>query len=350
VGDLVMILVVLTDPDRFAAIKRLLMRTASLLVPVSILLIKYYPDLGRGYDRWDGRVYNLGVTTNKNTLGVICLVLGLGILWRLLEAYRIRTSPPSRRQMTAQGVVLAMVVWLLSISNSMTSLACFLLAGGLMVITRFSEITRKRAVIHLLVVVLLSGAYSVLVLGVGSNILDTMGRNPTLTGRTGIWRVVLGMVEDPVFGTGFESFWLGQRPEKVRIAASSFFYLNEAHNGYLEVFLNLGWVGIALLTFIMVTGYRDIVNSLQWDPDAARLRLAFFIAGAIYSFTEAGFRMLNPVWIFFLFSVIAVPEPLRERHSTVDQKVLATALTHGPSGARDRESLPSAPEAHAQES
>src|SRR5437667_6573062 len=41
-GDLMMVLVVLTDPDRSTAIKRLLARVGFLLVPVSILLIKYY--------------------------------------------------------------------------------------------------------------------------------------------------------------------------------------------------------------------------------------------------------------------------------------------------------------------
>src|SRR5215472_7354506 len=45
-GDLVMVLVVLTDPDPTAALRRFLARPGFLLFPVSILLIKYYPSLG----------------------------------------------------------------------------------------------------------------------------------------------------------------------------------------------------------------------------------------------------------------------------------------------------------------
>src|SRR5712691_1045106 len=46
-GDLVMVLVVLTDPEPTGALKRLLARPGFVLLPLSILLIKYYPNLGR---------------------------------------------------------------------------------------------------------------------------------------------------------------------------------------------------------------------------------------------------------------------------------------------------------------
>src|SRR2546422_3284704 len=51
-GNLVMVLVVLTDPHPSAAVKRLLARSGFLLIPLSFLLVKYYPDLGRGYSPW----------------------------------------------------------------------------------------------------------------------------------------------------------------------------------------------------------------------------------------------------------------------------------------------------------
>src|SRR5713101_5199194 len=52
-GDIVMVMVVLTDSDRYSAVKKLLARTGFLLIPVSVLLIKYYPSLGRAYSRWE---------------------------------------------------------------------------------------------------------------------------------------------------------------------------------------------------------------------------------------------------------------------------------------------------------
>jgi hypothetical protein len=76
-GDLVMVLVVLSDRNPSAAVKRLLSRTTYLLIPLSILFIKYYPNFGRVYGRWDWKVSYTGVATNKNTLGAICLLCGL---------------------------------------------------------------------------------------------------------------------------------------------------------------------------------------------------------------------------------------------------------------------------------
>src|SRR5207247_9598392 len=85
-GNLVMVLVVLSDPDPLAAVKRLFARTSFLLIPLSILLIKYYPELGRGFSFWTGEAWNNGVATSKNGLGIVCFVFVLGSLWRFLVA------------------------------------------------------------------------------------------------------------------------------------------------------------------------------------------------------------------------------------------------------------------------
>src|SRR6267143_5184419 len=87
-GDLVMVLIVLTDCEPTTALKRCLARTAFLLLPASILLAKYYPDLGRTYDRWEGTQFWTGVGTDKNMLGMTCLVFGLGSAWRFLQEFR----------------------------------------------------------------------------------------------------------------------------------------------------------------------------------------------------------------------------------------------------------------------
>jgi len=135
--------------------------------------------------------------------------------------------------------------------------------------------------------------------------LSGLGRDPTLTGRTAIWHVVLSLHTNPLVGTGFESFWMGSRLLTVWDQTEK--GIEEAHNGYLELYLNLGWVGISLLTAMIVTGYRSALITLRRSPHLGRIRLAFFTAGLIYSLTEAGFRMMSPIWIMFLLSVTDVP-------------------------------------------
>jgi len=307
-GDLVMVLIVLTDFEPMAALKRLLARAGFLLLPLSVLFIKYYPDLGRSYSiSWE-LTYS-GVTQQKNSLGLVCLVLGLGFLWQFLKHYQTKGEPQRGRHLLAQGVILAMVIWLLWMSNSVTSLSCFLLAGGMIIITARTRPGRKPMNVHLLVAALVCLPLFALFLDPSGHVVESLGRNPTLTGRTEIWHQVLGMVRNPLFGTGFESFWLGDRIQAMWEDNPNLM-LNEAHNGYLEVYLNLGWCGITLLAVLILTGYRNVLVACRREPDTGRLRLAYFSAALVCNLTTAQFRMATPAWIFFLLAIMAVPEPV----------------------------------------
>jgi exopolysaccharide production protein ExoQ len=271
-----------------------------------VLFIKYYPELGRAYRQVELSTWvpvYTGVTTDKNMLGMVCLVFGIGSAWCFLEAFRGEKGTRRTGPLIAHGMVLTMVVWLFWQANSMTSLACFVLAIALLVATSFPALARRPTAIHLLVVVTLSAAYSVLFLDVGAILLGVMGRDPTLTGRTELWDRVLGLTTNPFFGTGFESFWLGKRLE--RLWSIYWWHPNEAHNGYLEVFLNLGWTGAALFAILLVTGYRKVVTSFRRDPAIGRLSLAYFVAAVAYNFSEAAIKALHPVWIAFLLAIFA---------------------------------------------
>ena len=84
-----------------------------------------------------------------------------------------------------------------------------------------------------------------------------MGRNPTLTDRTEVWSVILNQAGNPWVGTGFESFWLGPRLDRIWSIYS--WHPGEAHNGYIEIYLNLGWTGLVLLAVVIATGYRTVI-------------------------------------------------------------------------------------------
>lgn len=301
-GDLVMVLIVWTDREPSASSKRLLARTGFLLIPLSVLLIKYYPDLARTYDKWDGHAYYIGVTTSKNTLGAICLLFGLGSAWQFLAVYKDKGDRSRTRRLIAHSAILAMVLWLFWIANSMTSLSCFLLASGLLLAMNFRVVVRRPAVLNVVVAVVILVCVSVLFLGLGPGLLRAMGRNPTLTDRTEIWPLLLSMSTNPLFGTGFESFWLGPRLE--RIWSVYPWQPLEAHNGYIEVLLNLGWMGVSLLAVVIATGYRTVITAWRRNPATSSLWLAYFVVGVVFNFTEAAFfRMMTPIWIFFLLAI-----------------------------------------------
>jgi exopolysaccharide production protein ExoQ len=304
VGDLVMVLIVLTDRDRYAAIKKILAWMGFLLIPLSILLIEYYPSIGQQYSPEDVMTSITGVTMNKNTLGCLCLIVGIASVWRLVNL--ARENSHRMRHCLAHGAILSMVVWLLIMAKSATSTASFLLGSGLIVLVSLPG-RRRHARASLLVAGIACVALLIIVIpDAYASVVHVLGRNTTLTDRTELWSVLLAMHTNPWIGTGYESFWIGNHLEKLW---SVFLWdPNEAHNGYLEVYLNLGWAGLTLLALLLATGYRNVVTALRRRPEVGSLQLAFFVVALAYNVTEAAFRMFVPLWIFLLWATTALPE------------------------------------------
>jgi len=303
-GDLVVVLIVLTDPQPMEAFRRLISRLGFVLMPASILLIKYFGELGRGYDP-NGMPMNTGVTTNKNSLGVITLVILLGSMWQILTLLREKNQLNRGRHLFAQGILLTFGVIVLTMAHSATCVACFVLGSGLMFAANLPVIRYRPTRVHALVLSVFVLGGLVVLLNATGDVVQALGRQTNLTGRTDIWAAVIPVVPNSAVGAGFESFWLGPRLNMVWGRLSQYMHVNEAHDGYLEVYLNLGWVGVGLIALILVKGYANVQAAFRHDPTAGNLWLAYLFAAAFYSITEAGFRLLNPIWIFLLLAVVA---------------------------------------------
>jgi exopolysaccharide production protein ExoQ len=307
-GDVVMVLIIMTDPQPVRALRRLYFRVGSILFPFSIALIRY-TRLGRAWNN-DGLLTNVGVTTDKNMLGVIVFVISLGILWNVRWLFLNKSEPGRNRRLFAEGVLLTFGVYLLSIAHSSTSLACFLLGSGLMLATYMGVIRRRPSRVYLAgLAVFVLGGLAIAVGGAG-DVANALGRDASFSGRTVIWAALIPTVTNPVMGTGFESYWNSPNQEMFADTLNSggwyhAEFLNEAHNGYLEVYLNLGWVGLSLMIVILTTGYSRACKAFRHDRELGSLTLAYIVTGMIYAITEAAFRTLGAMWMFILIAVIA---------------------------------------------
>jgi O-antigen ligase len=155
---------------------------------------------------------------------------------------------------------------------------------------------------------LLLVAMAELTFGLSSRIIELVGRNPTLSGRTDIWKAVLSVHINPIFGTGYQSFWLGDRLRE--IWEKYWFHPIEAHSGYIETYLSLGLLGLAILIGALVATFFKIRRDLLYDFEVGRLRLGYLAAIVAYNGTEAAFQGLS--FLFFVFWVIALNYPNRQ--------------------------------------
>jgi exopolysaccharide production protein ExoQ len=303
-GHPIMALIILTEPNLDQAVKTLLKRCAYVIVPVSILFIKYYPELGRGFDPWTGEPFNTGITTNKNMLGADCLILGYFFFWYLLQTWQTDRSIWRRNELRLIAGFLIGIWWLFLKAHSATPLTS-LCVGILVVLFVGSRLINKNVIGTYLLTALVLLVVAELAFGISGRYSEALGRGSELTGRTGLWKSLLGLHTNAILGTGFESFWLGERPRQLE--GIFFFIPNEAHNGYLEIYLTLGLIGLFLLVGLFIATFWKIRLELFRNFEWARFRLGFFCAIILYNWTEAAFKTVSAIW--FLFYIIAMDYP-----------------------------------------
>ena len=306
IGDVEMVLVILAELDPFAALTRIMTRMGFFLFPLSILFIRFYPDLGRRpTNSWTQEP--VGVTQQKNELGIMCMMYGIFFLWMLLSAYRERKSPGRWRHMLAYGTIIAMSAYLLSQCNSTTSIVGFAASAGVLWLASRRPV--RPGLVNIAVLAVLGLSVTALFFDPGGGMVQSLGKDPTLTGRKDIWALVLSRHTNPWIGTGFETFWLGSRLDFMLHALVNL-PINEAHNGWVEVYLNLGWVGICFIALLIISGYKRIIFFIRQDPEKGCLFLGFLICALFYSFSEAGFRFGTVSWFFLLQVIIGARQAL----------------------------------------
>jgi len=292
--------VLLTERRPYQAIGTTLRRLSYLLLPLSVLFIRYFPELGRGY-KADGSPMYTGVGHQKNDLGLMCLTAGIYFAWHLLR--RRNDGEAEVQAVWYEYLMIAMVAYLLHMSNSQTSLVCLTIAIGILLLSRVTFIARQPSRI---VAVLATTAIAYYALDstfhLKDQILGMLGRDANLTDRAGLWELVRSLEVNPIIGAGFMSFWSGQRMETIWNALGE--GINQAHNGYLEQYLNLGYVGVGFIVAIIASALLNIRGHLKTDSSAALLRLCFLSVAILYNYTEASFYGINNMWVLLLLGCL----------------------------------------------
>lgn len=308
-GNVIVVLVILTEDDPIEAAKTVFVRCAYLLVPLSLLFIRYIPELGRGYDV-QGNVMFIGVCPNKNTLGSLVLVSGLFFFWDLFDELRKQRAVRDRGRVLGRILLLVIIIWILRIADCATALSCTFIAIAIFCALRLPPFKRSLRFLEIYVAL---GAILFMALNSLCNLrgllLHDLGRNETLTGRTEVWTLLLQHQPNVLIGAGFNSFWSG---ETLREIWKSVPGIVQAHNGYLDTYLNGGILALALLLAWLWSVFRKIKQSFFEDADYARFRMALLAISIIYDWTEAAFNKNGLLWMALLLVAVESPAGIRE--------------------------------------
>jgi exopolysaccharide production protein ExoQ len=311
-GSLVLALVVLSETDPKGAIKALVKRSAYILIPLSVIFIKFVPSMGRAFTR-SGSVDFHGVATQKNDYGVLLLIFGIYFAWELIGLWRRKDLPNLKRAGLIDLFFLGVVFWQLFFIDSKTPILCLLLAIGIIFLIGHPYFKGKpKRVRNAIIALVLGAVFLQYFADIERTIISSAGRNPTLTDRTLLWGEILKLPMNPWLGTGWDNFWMGDRV--TRLWEKWWWHPRSAHNGYIETYLYLGWAGIGLLVLVLLSGLGYSVERIGTDLEYGSLALAFFFAVLFQNYAESTFHRMSPLWFFFLlFTLVRLPGRLRAR-------------------------------------
>lgn len=302
---------------------------AALLV-VSVVVGAAFP--GQGLDP-EGRLR--GVFSHKNFLSSICGITVLAVLVRL------GLKVDSNRSMKAWLVLLGLLaVFCLVLSKSngpVPALIAAVVALFLVHLARTSD-GRFRAVLPLALIGAGVGAFVVVPLVGGAEVL---GKSSDLSGRTDIWQFAATMIErSPWFGYGYKVFWLGESAPAAEFWKASRNFVPHAHDGYLELTLDVGLIGLALYLSAVVSLAAKTTRILQRQGDT----LFFWVVGYLvfYLIVNIGEIRLweanDPHTILFIYVVVRT----NIEYSSMTRRALAKSRVTALAFAQPAPRVPSA--------
>lgn len=298
------------------ALQCLFTRVIYILIPFSLMLIKYYPHLGVEYGRWSGSLMWIGVASQKNGLGLVCLFAFFFLVWSFVRRWQGRNAPVLGYQTYVELCLLALTIWLFLGPNhtpTYSATSTVALTLGLTTFAVFLWMKDHRRVLG-------AGAFAFIIgliifygtitpfLGKLSliDISTALGRDETLTDRTSIWAVLAPYaMEKFILGHGFGGFWT----DEMRLQTSS-----HAHNGYLDTILDTGIVGLIFLSAFLLSSCRTAFRMMVDEFDFSILWICLLVMVAVHNITESTINSFGSQLVaFLLFLAVCSKTPDRQR-------------------------------------
>jgi exopolysaccharide production protein ExoQ len=306
-GTVLMVPILLTEKDPNLSFRILFTRVSYVLFPLSVVLIRYFPNVGRNISSVSGTQMVCGVADHKNSLGQLAMVFCLIILWDYFETKKDETAPTGKWEQRARWINFGIGLYLLLVSASATALMCSIVGLVLFFLAPRLARLRNAKVLFMFSAALIVGALLLnQKFGISGQISMAMGRGEKISGRTEIWEKILEKKTDPFVGHGFRGFW--ETAEGLSVAEELHTNrLVSSHNGYIEIYVQGGYIGILLLVvFLFATGVNAADKLVSGDP-IGRLAILFWPILMLYNATESAYFQVGTLWFTMLIVTSRYP-------------------------------------------
>ncbi|MEO1660805.1 MAG: O-antigen ligase [Pseudomonadota bacterium] len=201
----------------------------------------------------------------------------------------------------AWATLLAMSVLLVLLSTSKSSLLGLILGLGVIAAGVLMKRGIRTGLVTLWLGVIGAALFAVVMIFAPSVVFELLGRDATLTGRTDIWYVLADYIgQRPLLGYGYGAFWSEFSEPGNWVRETLQWDAPTAHNGWLEVAVALGFVGLGFLMFdFFATVTRAVLASVNtWTGLFA---LAFIAQFFLFSLSESASLQQNSiVWLVYV--------------------------------------------------
>jgi exopolysaccharide production protein ExoQ len=292
--------------------QRAILRTAFVaLAFATIAVVAFAPSIG--LDHSPGHAVDWqGVFTQKNACGRIMVLATAVLLF-------------GERLTALRALSLALFLFVLVMSGSrgawIVEIALLLLWFALQLARRISARARTAVAVAAPLVI---AAFVAAAAWLYSHFAGLFGRDLTLSGRTAIWAQVARFIaRRPLAGYGYDAFWRGLTGPSLQIDAAVHFVVEHAHNGFLEILLELGVLGLALFILSWIrAGIRLWPLWRRGRIAEIAFPLAFLVLIVLYDLDENTLLIYNGIfWPLYVASLASV----RQLSISRDRRHVASA-------------------------
>ena len=184
---------------------------------------------------------------------------------------------------------------------------------------------------RLVVATLITVFISLLAFLATSNLIKltrSLGKDPTLTGRTLIWAAAMvSVLKRPLLGYGYSAFWRAFQGEAANVSLMNGWSSVYAHSGYVDILTTLGGVGLLLFLVSAAVACRNAGRLMQkqWTP-LMEWSLCVVLLTLVINISEVTIlRSAHLLWLLYLLAYINLAAATRRSIASATHYVSSVA-------------------------